>query len=339
MSSFLTPRDPHTSSLARIKEEINLESYKPIISVSPRSKSPRKMLAATFNSKPMLSKIGKHSSFPTINSSYQVQKSLPGALPKITDSQQTTRSYDLYNPDPTVAYLKEKYKLYLEWLSENSNEENQDLKLNWYNYEKTVYADENNSLRFLRNSKSRNSQEKSSYTCIDSSIKETLKSSNQNADKKAYHSSMSTYKSDLKVDEKVKEQARRRFSDIQTTKGHFIKVPNAFQRFAETPGRKHTLIKSKSVTTCNKGVQFEAVNSPISNNSTKLPSVYNTKQGRVVKPILKLQFSECSSYNDESMVQMTGSGRKSLKLPPIVGCSEDFYAVLKDLELEEKMPV
>ncbi len=322
MSSFLTPRNHHTTGLAKIKEEINLQSYKPIISNSPRQTNSRKMLASTLNSKPMLSKIGKHSSFPAIKLS-QVETRIPDALPKIIDAQKTSHSYDLYNPDPTISYLKEKYKMYLEWLSQNSNEENQEKQLNWYNYEKTVYAHDNNSLRFLKNSKLTNSS-------IENSIKEVLKSSHHSTGKKPNYSSMETYTSDLKIDEKVKEQARRRLSDIQTTKGHFVKVPNAFEQIAQTSNRRHTLIKSTSVNAYSKGVQFEA------KNNNKLPSVYNTKQRRTMKPILKLQFSEFSSYNDESVIQIAEDSGKNLKLPPIVGCSEDFYAVLKDLELENK---
>jgi hypothetical protein len=107
--------------------------------------------------------------------------------------------FDLYNPTPTIAYLKEKYQMYINWLGlkninqlhnnnlnhnnninngnnnnntntttannninnnnmNTSNTNNENLtnqncvnKFNWYNFEQTIYSnEENNCLKFLK---------------------------------------------------------------------------------------------------------------------------------------------------------------------------------------------
>ena len=69
-------------------------------------------------------------------------------LPKIADQYVISDQYDLYDPSPSLDYLKEKYRLYMDWLRENDTNENQ---LNWYNYEKSVYLNENSAFRFMKN--------------------------------------------------------------------------------------------------------------------------------------------------------------------------------------------
>lgn len=100
------------------------------------------------------------------------------------------------------------------------------------------------------------------------------------------------------------------------------------------------LIKSKncaspSLNSSNKGVQFETA------KNRKLSTIKT--RHTIVKPILKLNsdyFSipmsdGCSSISSNDSNEPISS--KSLKLPPIARCSDDFYAVLKDLEQEEQM--
>lgn len=169
---------------------------------------------------------------------------------------------------------------------------------------------------------------------------------------------MSFYKSDLETD---RSQVKRRFSDLtrpfdRSTKGHFIKVPQAFNRpnpqselinlnkFEQK--NKRSLVKSNSVLSHrSKGVQFEARNhlKRESIDPIKLPIVQ--PRSSIMKPILKfpndyfsISLSEGSnSCNSSSESSEEPEKIKSLKLPPIVGCSDDFYAVLRDMETENQL--
>jgi hypothetical protein len=75
----------------------------------------------------------------------------------IADQYVITNEYNLYNPTPTLDAVKQKYKSYLGWLSENANisdMEQHDLvkRLNWYNYEKSINSkNESDCFRFLKN--------------------------------------------------------------------------------------------------------------------------------------------------------------------------------------------
>ncbi len=95
------------------------------------------------------------------------------------DEDEDLHKFDLYKSSPTLFYIKEKYKMYLEWLNEKSNKENHqqllnsststDLtpQLNWYNYEKIVYLNETSCLDYLKYIQSSNSS--SSYSSSSSS--------------------------------------------------------------------------------------------------------------------------------------------------------------------------
>ncbi len=71
--------------------------------------------------------------------------------------------YDLYNTAPTILYLKQKYKMYLDWLSQNCAQNT--TNLNWYNYEISLNSNEKEYLK----------------KCL-----ENLNSNNQNSNKEKY---------------------------------------------------------------------------------------------------------------------------------------------------------
>jgi hypothetical protein len=96
------------------------------------------------------------------------------------DEDEDLHKFDLYRSSPTLFYIKEKYKMYLEWLNEKSSKENhQQLmnsstditpQLNWYNYEKIVYLNETSCLDYLKYIQSSSNSSSSSSSSSPESI-------------------------------------------------------------------------------------------------------------------------------------------------------------------------
>lgn len=74
---------------------------------------------------------------------------------KTATFQDIPNRYDLYNRAPNVTYIKEKYNLYSDWVKQNKRELSElngsNPQLNWYHFQKSVYSDEQDCFKFLKN--------------------------------------------------------------------------------------------------------------------------------------------------------------------------------------------
>ena len=74
-------------------------------------------------------------------------------------SKVPVNQYDLYKQQPSVDYLKEKYEMYMEWLIEQAEKNDElEFQLNWYNYEKSINHKDKYSVKKNELSNSQNSQ-------------------------------------------------------------------------------------------------------------------------------------------------------------------------------------
>lgn len=202
------------------------------------------------------------------------------------DSSDSNNDFDLYKQDGSLVYIKQKYKMYLDWLNENSKTNKQkrgNKQLNWYSYEKKFHKNE--YLKYLKNASVDEEKEKKT-TC----------------------------------------NSRPRFGSTNSLNlsgetGSFI----ATRTEIEPIGFK----ESKP-----KGVKFETFNNFASGSFNSSISAGS------LKPILKTSQTN-DSQNPYIKNRLSANSKKrdtknQVKFPPIlVQCSEDFYAVLNELEKEK----
>lgn len=213
------------------------------------------------------------------------------------DSTESINDFDLYKQDGSLTYIKQKYKMYLDWLNENSKKSKSSKRgqkqLSWYTYEKHFHK--NDYLKYLKTA-SLNKEEKFEHRLSDPQLK-------------------------------INNFSSTSCLNLQAGTASFISSTSE-------PG---PLITTERKDSKAKGVKFESVNnlssssftsSAITNSTTNLKPILKSKQYNpdIQNPYLKNRLSANSPKRTQSQ----------FKLPPIlVQCSEDFYAVLRDLEKEK----
>lgn len=336
----------------------------------------------------------------------------PHAQSPPATSNQSPIQIDLYQSSPTLFYIKEKYKMYLDWLNEkpqNSrqllNESNQTAtQLNWYNYEKIVYLNESNGFDYLKYIQSEHT------TPVEVTAQTRVAPNRQTNSPMLYNTNNRTGKSNLKASvlRALSQQDPNKKKSKETTSPEPILVTNLsssnnyrpnttlnLKNFLNKLSESKEFSNHENSTSLNcqtenivinktqKGVKFD------SNNVVQTSTQQQLQQpipGTVtsLKPILKT--STNSAYTNESYFNLNQTSQNSnnarrvsimslnssirsdrnslsdsassannktninnlssntttsntnitnysnLKLPPIVNCSEDFYAVLHDLE-------
>ena len=314
---------------------------------------------------------------------------------------------DLYRSSPTLFYIKEKYKMYLDWLNENggnkeinslhskpSTSDNQmPIQLNWYNYEKIVYLNEASGLDYLKYIQNDNISNQVPVSVVASNTEVNHKKEAVQQLTRNVSSSLSFNK--LKSNSKNKTRASsqqdiissNRINDpliknLSTNKpSESIIISNLNNNNAKTNtslNLKNILNKISNTndifeTSCNgqtiesklaKGVKFDqSMNCSQQAIVNSFSAVINPTHN--LKPILKsstnnnhtnenyINLNSCSqsqpnnirrvsliSLNTNMKTDKSSNSNmiacsknfSNLKLPPIVNCSEDFYAVLHDLE-------
>ncbi len=104
----------------------------------------------------------KHRKFPLpklksrqLPHQHQPETLISQHLNKTTTFQDIPERYDLYNRAPNVTYIKEKYNVYSDWVKLNKRELNEanaaNPQLNWYHFQKSVYNNEKDCFKFLKN--------------------------------------------------------------------------------------------------------------------------------------------------------------------------------------------
>ena len=270
--------------------------------------------------------------------------------------------YDLYNPAPTIFYLKEKYKMYWDWLEETSTGENiasktntnvnaPNLSYNWYHYESSIYKNQN-SLKYLNKLNKKNE----SQVVAPIENVETLKTA------KKYHSSLAFHDSklnenlskhrlsvELEPGKNVKNNLNKPHDlDFKKTTSDLSKRASLSNQDLHTNKESFKKIVSKiKVLDSFKGVKFEQQQQQQNLLNSRLTNYSNLSINQPLKPILKLSnqkingSDEYSADSNSSSSQSSSAGsvkakpKDGLKLPPIANCSDVFYAVLKDLEKEQ----
>jgi hypothetical protein len=235
------------------------------------------------------------------------------------DELESSGHFELYKSSPSILYIKQKYKMYLEWLSENyggKKKESTNKKITRPNL----------IINQLKNS---NNANQLCWYDYEKSFQEKRKSEALNANKERSN---------------LKNQNRRHSSIIDAS----LDKSNSGFDLEKT-------INSK-------GVKFSTVNNETENNNIYqgLPNsssnISANSSSNNIKPILKAsstnidtnlirRASMCSLLSTQSTLDKSNTNldfllaranagmiTPSLKLPPIAKCSEDFYAVLNDLE-------
>lgn len=202
------------------------------------------------------------------------------------DSSNSNNEFDLYKQDGSLVYIKQKYKMYLDWLNENSKTSKQkrgQKQLTWYNYEKKFHNNE--YLKYLK-----------------SAPKEEYKENRQN----------------------VKDISRFGSTNSLNLSGEtslFLSVPNEIEAI-ECKRPRHKEVKFEPSNNLVSG----SFNSSISAGSLK-PILKSTQPSEYQNPYLNNRLSA----NSQKRVP-----QNKVKFPPILAkCSEDFYAVLNELESEK----
>ncbi len=328
-----------------------------------------------------------------------------------TDKNEKNRiQIDLYRSSPTLFYIKEKYKMYLDWLNENgANKEINSLhskssapdtqmpiQLNWYNYEKIVYLNEASGLDYLKYIQNENIPTQVPVSVVANNTEVNHKKEPIQPQTRHVSSSMSFNK--VKTNSKSKARASsqqgivspNRVNDplikpvatIKTAESIIISNLNNNNVKTNTSLDLKNILNKLSNTknvfeTSNSGQTIESKLS----KGVKFDQSMNCSQQTIVtsaainpthslKPILKsstnnnyanenyININSCSQSQPNSIRRVSlislntniksdkninnninasnnNSASKNsshLKLPPIVNCSEDFYAVLHDLE-------
>lgn len=204
------------------------------------------------------------------------------------DSLDSNNEFDLYKQDGSLVYIKQKYKMYLDWLTENSKSSKPkrgQKQLNWYSYEKHFHKNE--YLRYLKSASIEEDKEK----------------------------------------RPIENNGRPRFGSTNS-----LNLSGESSSFISAPSEIGSIERKESRP---KGVKFESLNNLASGSFSSSISAGN------LKPILKTSQPN-DSQNPYIKNRLSANSRKRssqkvhVKFPPIlVQCSEDFYAVLNDLEKEK----
>ena len=247
-------------------------------------------------------------------------------------------NFDLYKSTPNISYIKLKYNMYLDWLNENSvkNTKNGQVQLNWYNYEKSVNpnscTNSQETLQYLENigsfKRAKNSTPPSEIKR--STNRHNLKNNAVNRETPSLDPFAGKSNKILKsYENKSIEQVTTQIPRLQTNPNS---NPPSQTGFAS------------------KGVKFNNIN-PAANPNYSFSFASSSVNQHPIKPILKnlnqvnSDYYNASTYYRRSSIGSNHSSQCSdknsnvvklsnLKLPPIARCSDDFYAVLHDMEKE-----
>lgn len=261
--------------------------------------------------------------------------------------------YDLYNTEPDIIYLKQKYHMYLDWLSHNHL---QKTNLNWYQYEISLNYRENNNLKkcldnFFTTSKSDTSPVRVMNKPVGASRLPNL----------AYNNNLATT-----YLPKISNKQAKQTSLSQSSPNFAINHSRLSDSFATQRSVDSTVTLPPLINNNKKlfrGVKFDSGSSYLDPRFVSNSSGYfnyaasttgsTTSSSMLKKPILKQHNGETShelrrasihslttsssndkhsDQNSEMMSMKMSMSSSSNKLPPIARCSDDFYAVLNDLE-------
>ena len=247
----------------------------------------------------------------------------------------TEENFDLYKTqNASLLYIKQKYKMYLDWLAENSSIENllnhanergskkhSDPQLNWYQYEKThINSNNKNYSKYLESlNSSRHHRATDGPTLVSHSSFSHHICKNQNGNtltKNRPITNLSTVNSDYMIPHLVDKSED---SLGKSNKGvKFDKVNNKESNYFNTKFNSHAKIENRmngesSPTNNNANEIFypaitsflsQLNNSHSSNNSTPLAMSFSL-QTQPKKPILKSYQS--SEYSNSLFNQRRGS--------------------------------
>jgi hypothetical protein len=250
---------------------------------------------------------GEHRSFSneleTASSEFDVNETNESYV----DELEETGHFELYKSSPSIVYIKKKYKMYLEWLNENYGKKKESTnKNNKSNLIINQLKNFNNSNELCWYNYEKSFQEKRKIESLNS--KERLSLENQNR----RHSSIISNKSNSGLDfEKSINSKGVKFCTVNEIDNNAYQVMPS-QNITTNSANIKPILKTSSVNIDSNLIRKASVSS--------LPST----QCMLDKSITNLDFLIPRAN--------TGITMPSIKLPPIVKCSDDFYAVLNDLE-------
>lgn len=278
--------------------------------------------------------------------------------------QDIPNRYDLYNRAPNVNYIKEKYNLYSDWVKQNRRELNElngsNPQLNWYHFQKSVYSDEQDCFKFLKNINPDESQIQNQKLNPIQDYRITAKDKM----KKKYHSTMSFCSTDPngKLQADTIEKNRSFSTELNELKPNGR--ANKFKQMAKNISTLETIraaffanidknhSEDKSKLSSRLGIDLNA-SDLVTNGILHKPSQLNGNSQQCLNKIVHFideKKPETASQSDgsrknseispssptfESQVSKT-SEQGAKKLPPInKRFSADFYACL---DAEENSP-
>lgn len=312
-----------------------------------------------------------------------------------SDFEHQNKPFDLYKKASSILYVKQKYKMYLDWLNENCAPNSQSSQLNWYNYEQTFKQQNSNQsskyLENLSNASASNQNQKTLASLVGSLNNNNNNNNNSNNSNNAILNATIQNNNNnrglLRNNKNLTKEIKTEENLNLKTKSKYISLLNSSSdssssgigSLSPSEMTSHNLDSSTSVlkslknvpsidlsnadkklNLVSKGVKFQSINKFNKINSyLNNISVYSPSQNLPIKPILKTSQSSSDYYYyggsngvKNSSVASIGStsqissslsnnylnrnitGSSPVKLPPIVKCSDDFYAVLNDLEKE-----
>ncbi|CAF0740880.1 unnamed protein product [Brachionus calyciflorus] len=218
------------------------------------------------------------------------------------DSIDSNHEFDLYKPDGSLVYIKQKYKMYLDWLNENkknTKSKRGQKQLSWYTYEKHFHKNE--YLKYLKNYSDEENEKKS--------------------------------------DKKFSSSSKRQVRAVSTIS---LNLPNESSIFLSSASENGTAPNTERKESKAKEVKFESLNN-LTSSSFSNSSISSSNSSNNLKSILKMSQNKTQYDNPylKNRLSAKSQNRAStsssdFKLPPIlVHCSEDFYAVLHELEKEK----
>jgi hypothetical protein len=267
-------------------------------------------------------------------------------LPEITNQ------YDLYHKATSVQFIKEKYDIYSNWLAKN-NKKPSDLNakdktsgdhLNWYEFQKSVYVNEHDCFRF------NNCKMLFELFCglnkylFHLRFLKNLSLTEQNcsqliADKhaKKYHSTMGVYTDTDREDKGVKRSVStdlkkpRKGKETLRKLSRLIDVKNAFYSSQS--------IGAKGEETGQGLVVDEQRNISIRSSLRNIGSILRAKNALITSKgvhfVPRVEHEKADEQEEGLKRPVVVMPKKAL--PPIkVRCSDDFYAVLNDINNEEE---